>query len=163
MKMMKLGTHGLMVFMIISCVTVNVYFPEAAVQAAADKFVEKVKSGAGDNKPKNDKSSMWIPFFSVADAAETSIRTDSPKVKALEQKIIANYKILLPHIQSGAIYETDEGYLQARGDLDAKTRSILNQHNEDRKAVYTEILRHNNLPTGELSRIEKIFGRSWKK
>ncbi len=162
MKTLKMLYHGLVVLLVISCVTVNVYFPEAAVQAAADKFVEKVKAGAGDNKPKNDKSSWWIPFISAA-YAEANIRTDSPKIKALEQQIIANYKVLLPHIQSGSIYETDEGYLQARADLDARTRSVLNQHNEDRKTVYQEILRHNNLPGADLSRIEKIFSRSWRK
>ena len=152
MKTLKMFYHGLIVLAVISCVTVNVYFPEAAVQAAADKFVEKVKAGAGDNKPKDDKSSWWIPFISVAHA-EANVRTDSPKIKALENQIIANYRLLLPHIQSGSIYETDEGYLKARGDLDARTRSVLNQHNDDRKTVYQEILRHNNLPGTELSPI----------
>jgi len=164
MKTLKMLYHGVVVLLVISCVTVNVYFPEAAVQAAADKFVEKVKEGAGatENKQKNDKSSWLIPIFSVA-YAEANISTNSPKIKALENQIIANYKMLFPHIQSGAIFETDNGYLQPRGDLDARTRSLLNQHNEDRKAVYQEILRFNNLPGGELSHIEKIFGRSWKK
>ena len=152
----------LMVVAIFACVTVNVYFPEAAVQQAADKFVEKVKKQAGASDTKKDGATLWLPLIGIAHA-EQSIRTDSPRIKALEQKITENYGKLLPYIQGGTVFEADKGYLESRGQLDARTLSLLNRHNADRKEVYMEILKHNNLPTGDLDRIERIFGRSWKK
>ncbi len=163
--MKRIQLSGMVLMMaVFACVTVNVYFPEAAVQQAADKFVDRVKKKAGaSDETKKDESRLWLPFIGVAYAEEKPVRTDSPKIKALERKIIENYGKLLPHIQSGNIFESEKGYLENRGQLDARTLSLLNKHNSDRKEVYMEILKYNNLPQGDLDRIERIFGRSWRK
>ena len=42
--------------MLVGCVTINVYFPEAAAQKAADQFIGTVLDGGGQAAPATDKS-----------------------------------------------------------------------------------------------------------
>lgn len=158
----------LFTFVVLACVTVNVYFPEAAVQEAADKFVERVKKGtpaSKENKQEKGKdgSSLWFPsLIATAEAQERNIRTDFPEIRAAEARLRASYQQLLPHLNSGAVTEGEDGYLKQRG-LEPRLLGVFNQHNELRKQVYMRILQLNGLPTSEMSRVGRIFGRSWRK
>ncbi|MBI3019122.1 MAG: hypothetical protein HYY61_04445, partial [Deltaproteobacteria bacterium] len=97
----------LFTFVVLACVTVNVYFPEAAVQEAADKFVERVKKGESkEDKKGKEGSSFWIPsLIGTAEAQERQIRIDFPEIRAAEAKLRESYQKLLPYFNSGTVTE----------------------------------------------------------
>ena len=147
----------------LACVTVNVYFPEAAVQKAADQFVERVKKGTNtETQKKKEGSSLWFPLIASAYAQERQIRIDFPEIQIAETKLRSSYQQLLPYLNSGTVYEGDDGYLKQRN-LEPRMLGVFNQHNELRRSVYTKILKLNGLPTSEMGRVGRIFGRSWRK
>jgi len=75
---------------------------------------------------------------------------------------------LQPMYAKGAIGETSNGYLAARetGALSLKERAdltrLVDQENADRRALYTEIIRANNLDMGTLGELERLFANSWR-
>ena len=154
----------LFTFVVLACVTVNVYFPEAAVQEAADKFVERVKKGeAKEEKKGKEGSFFWIPsLIGAAQAQERQIRIDFPEIRVAEAKLRESYQKLLPYFNTGTVTEGEDGYLKQRG-LEPRMIGVFNQHNDLRKQVYHKILQLNGLPTSESGRVGRIFGRSWRK
>ncbi len=44
----KIAFPALIVFLVVSCVTINIYFPEAAVEKAADEIVDEIWGDEGE-------------------------------------------------------------------------------------------------------------------
>ena len=71
MRLRRPWLFGMLVAVLVSCVTVNIYFPAAAIQKAADQIVDDVRS-APEQTPqrtpeqapeeKKDKTSRLEPF-----------------------------------------------------------------------------------------------------
>jgi len=137
----------LMVFLIsltvISCVTINIYFPAAAAEKAAEKIVDEVLQSdgvvPGDTERKensvNDIQSFnfYNPQFhkeqrsaedyillSLIDflipsvqAAQANISIDSPKIRSIRNSMEKRQSKLKPFYKSGAAGFTNDGYIAA--------------------------------------------------
>lgn len=163
-----------------ACVTINVYFPEAAAEKAADKIIEEVW-GEDAEKAASEQSSdagsigdyaSRIPILVLqwlvpaAEAQQANLDISSPAIGKIEASMRARHAQLLPFYDSGAIGLTDNGLVAVR---DAKavplaSRSTVNQlvadDNRDRAALYREIAAANGHPEWE-SQIQQTFARRW--
>ena len=174
---------GLLMILMVSCVTVNIYFPAAAIQKAADQIVDDVHK-APEQKPEQspgqkpeqvpDKSSE-LPWFrmvgvgvSEAQAAAVDLNVSTPAIRALKASIANRYPQLQPLYAKGAIGETNTGSVVVRdvGALSLKEKAdlsrLVDEENRDRAALYTEIVKANNLDMGTLAEVQKLFANSWR-
>jgi uncharacterized protein len=168
---------------LVSCVTVNIYFPAAAIQKAADQIVDDVRkipeqkpNQTPDQKPedKQDKSSLPGRFHfarlgaSEAYAAAVDVNVSTPAIRGLKASMASRFPQLQPLYAKGAIGETNNGLLAIRdsGALSLKEKADVNrlveQENADRQSLYAEIIRANNLDMGRLAEIQKLFANSWR-
>jgi uncharacterized protein YdbL (DUF1318 family) len=166
----------LLAFFLTACVTVNIYFPAAAVQRAADNIVEETWGGPGKAAPKKapgDKSSIAgrifasISLTSEASAQEADITVSNPAIRALKDSIRARSDSIKPFMDKGNVGLNRDGLLAARttDGLNLKERAEVQQlveaENRDREALYAEIGKANNFPRERVADIKRIFARSW--
>lgn len=159
-----------------ACVTVNIYFPAAAVQRAADKIVEETwgepGSGGVKEQPKSEYLGPRLAYASVAIvpeafAQEADINVSNPAIRALKDSIKNRSDSIKPFMDRGAAGISHDGLLVIRNTdgLNLKERSEIKQlveaENRDREALYTEIAKANNFPREAIPKIQAIFAQSW--
>ena len=158
---------------IAACVTINVYFPAAAAEAAADRFIERVigeEVGLPPEGSEGGSASSWSPldfFFSPAYAQEADIDINTPAVVEIQERMRRRFDDeLSSHFDSGAIGLTNDAMVAVR-DLAAvglAQRNALRQavaaENRDRAAVYREIAVANGHPEWE-GQIRSTFAQRW--
>lgn len=167
---------GLIIF-VISCVTVNIYFPAAAVQKAADEIVEDVRGieQKQEQKPeeKQDSKSLYQELkrlcWGPAEAyAQIDIEVTTPAIRALKKSMKERFPLLRPFYDKGSIGETNMGLLEVRtvAGLNLKQKADLNrlvaQENKERRDLYEEIMKANKFGPDVLPQIQKIFANSWR-
>ena len=163
-----------------ACVTINVYFPAAAAEQAADKIIEEVwgddvdkptteqSSGAGSFADGGLRISRLIIDWLIpsAHAQTANLDISSPAIGKIEAFMRARHAQLLPYYNSGAIGLTANGLVAVR---DAKSiplsaRKSVNQlvadDNRDRSALYREIAAANGHPEWQ-AQIQATFARRW--
>lgn len=169
---------------ITGCITVNVYFPAAAAEEAADRIIreiygEKVErmeqpaSEQGDDQSSYDSSrepgiAMNLLDFIVpaAHAQSADISISTPAIHSLKEKMKQRHSQLQPYYNSGAIGMDSRGLLDLRDPraVSIKERNEVNQlvaaENQDRNALYVEIARANGHPEWE-DDIRSTFARRW--
>jgi uncharacterized protein YdbL (DUF1318 family) len=167
-----------------SCVTVNIYFPAAAIQKAADQIVEDIRKTpeqAPDKTPehrpedkKRDETRLLdrLRFAHLgpteASAAAVDVNVSTPAIRTLRASMASRFPQLQPLYGKGAIGETNTGLLAIRdtGALSLKEKADVNrlvgQENADRQALYAEIIRANNLDMSRLAEVQKLFANSWR-
>ncbi len=165
-------------FFISSCVTVNIYFPAAAVQKAADVIVEDIrgieKNPERQKDKKPDKESRFIQEIkslalgtSVA-YAQIDIEVSTPAIRALKESLKLRFTVLKPYYEMGAIGENNKGLIEIRdiSGLNLRQKAEINrlveQENNDRNGLYEEILKANKFGREMLSEIQRIFANSWR-
>lgn len=114
---------------VVACVTINVYFPEAAAEKAADRIIDKVRGPEADGNtslvsPDNPRDvpvllalARSVTSFLISDAnAQSDVDFDkpSPEKQALENSLASRFPLLRPYLNSGAIGLTDAGLLEFR-------------------------------------------------
>jgi uncharacterized protein YdbL (DUF1318 family) len=157
---------------LLSCITVNIYFPEAEVRKEAEAIVKEVQ-GADKDKEKKDEvkkevvaESRGFSAFPVL-YAQQETEVSSPRIRAIKESMIGRFNQLLPHYNSGRIGVASNGYIQNlnEGGLTLQDRAVLrklvNDENKDRKDLYLEVAKARNVDAGQVSRIEKIYGEYW--
>lgn len=178
--MVKRLRHLVFGFMIVfaACVTVNIYFPAAAIQKAADEIVDDVRGTKDQKQPqqeekKNDKQSGIIDsirqFAGPKEAyAQINVEVSTPAIRSLKQAMKDNFPQLKPFYDRGAIGENNVGLVEQRdaGSLNLKEKADLNrfvgQENNNRSALYSEIMRANKLGADSLPKIQRLFANSWR-
>ncbi|MBI4829988.1 MAG: YdbL family protein [Candidatus Lindowbacteria bacterium] len=164
-------------FLTLACVTVNVYFPAAEVQHAADKIVEEVhgkqpSSTAPEGEPKQSMFRRVIdgisPFGGVA-YAQVDINITTPNVRALRASMKERFDSIRPLYDKGVIGEANDGLVAIRSleGLDLKGKADANKlvkaENADRENLYKEIAKANELSPDTVPQIKKLFANSWRK
>lgn len=159
-----------------ACVTVNIYFPAAAVQRAADQIVEETWGDPGKSAPKaspENKSSAPVNVYRVvgfareAHAQEADINVSNPAIRSLKESIRARSGALKPYMDKGNVGITRDGLLTIRTTegLSLKERAEIQQlvdaENRDRESLYAEIARANSFPREKVADIKSIFAKSW--
>jgi len=179
MKKLSMAMILGLIFAVTACVTINVYFPAAAAERAAEKFVGDVLG-----EPK-DEGSLINPFeppahvvlmaaiglvdFLVPDAQaqQVEIEINTPQINAIKARMAARQKQTLdPLFDAGAIGFTANGLVSIR-DRSAvplserrNLESAVADENRDREAVYREIAVANGHPEWEKD-IQEIFAKEW--
>jgi uncharacterized protein YdbL (DUF1318 family) len=185
MRIARTVSAALMPLWLIACVTINVYFPAAAAEKAADRFVRDVygkpatpsqPAAPAPEKKKSDSPQsnaggthvlagivdLLIP---AAQAAE-NIDVNTPAIRAIKASMQARNRSLRPYYASGAIGLTANGLIAIRnpGAVPLAQRNRLRQlvaaENRDRNALYPAIARANGHPEWE-QRIRSIWARRW--
>jgi uncharacterized protein YdbL (DUF1318 family) len=166
----------LMAFLVNSCVTVNIYFPAAAVERAADEIVKETWGGRSEQAPKEPPRSLlpnalWkiasADWVSTAFAQEADINISNPAIRALKDSIKNRSGSIKPFMDRGNVGLTRDGLLTVRttDGLNLKERAEVQQlveaENRDRESLYLEIARANNFPKESVPKIKSIFAKSW--
>jgi uncharacterized protein YdbL (DUF1318 family) len=170
-------TIFLLTFFISACVTVNIYFPAAAVERAADQIVKETWGGPGEptkEVPKPQSRSLFSPtrivsvtFVGDAYAQEADINVSNPAIRALKESIRARSDAIKPFMDRGNVGIGRDGLLTNRSTdgLNLKERAEIKQlvdaENSDREALYAEIAKANGIAKENISKIKSIFAKSW--
>lgn len=162
-----------------ACVTINVYFPAAEAQQAAQEFVGKVIGDTPADAPKPDENhppsasvqphfnlmSLLISDATAAESVDITIRT--PAIQAIQDRMADRFQSSLKsHFDSGALGFGNDGLVVVRDatKVGLKDRVAVNQwvadDNRDRKAVYREIAVANNHAEWE-KQIRDTFAAQW--
>jgi len=160
-----------------ACVTVNIYFPAAAVERAADQIVKETWGGPAEPAkpaPAPQSRNLFAPshfakldFVSEAFAQDADINVTNPAIRALKDSIKKRSDALKPYLDKGNVGIGQDGLLALRSadGLNLKERADLNQlieaENKDREALYGEIAKANSISSDNIPRIKSIFAKSW--
>lgn len=177
--MMRWITAGIATFCLVlaACVTINVYFPAAAAEKAADRIIEDIWGPEKGPKPAgNEQSSVGraagdvlvaaLDFVIPAAHAQADIDISSPAIRALTTSMKGRAGQLEPFFSSGAVGLTADGLLEVR---DANTvaladrnklRKLVADDNADRNSLYREIAGANGHPEWEAD-IRSTFAERW--
>ena len=165
-----------------ACVTINVYFPAAAAEKAADQIIDKVTSGADVATPAAPPPPRTAidraPILMLAGAvlerlvpaahAQQSADLDisSPEIRAITASMQARFAQLEKFFSSGAVGLTANGLIEIRDPNAAAlaeralVKGLVAEDNRDRNALYAAIARANGHAEWEPD-IRRIFARRW--
>ncbi len=177
----------LLAVLLAACVTVNVYFPAAAAQTAADQVIDTIMQGPKESAPPQGQSqskpqgSTATPSQSVlvaalgtvlnalvpaAQAQGANLDINTPEVRAIVGSLANRNGQLRPYFESGAIGLTADGHVDVR-DANAvslperaKVKSLVADENRDRDALYAEVAKANGHPEWK-SEIQNTFAKRW--
>ena len=156
-----------------ACVTINVYFPAAAAEKAAEEFVGKV-IGPEPAPPPPEKQapapkpmSLLSLVVSDAAAAEPDLTIATPAIKSMQARMAERFKAeLAANFDSGALGFTREGRVEVRdaAAIPLAARASANKavadDNRDRDALYREIAVANGHAEWEAD-IRATFAKQW--
>jgi len=162
------------IILVASCVTVNIYFPAAEVQKAADKIVDDVRQE--DKAPPKPTSHLYQQLQGLralglgvsAAYAQVNVDVSTPAIRALKASMQNRFPQLKPFYDRGAVGENNNGFVEVRGagglnlQEQAKVNQLVDQENKDRTALYREIMTANKFGPESLPQIQKIFANSWR-
>jgi uncharacterized protein YdbL (DUF1318 family) len=169
-----------------ACVTINVYFPAAAAEKAADKIIEDVWGGdkPSDSASKQDDDKQTavhdqgpqrmllaaaasVLNFVVAPAhAQANLNIETPAIRQITQSMEARHAQLKKYYDSGSIGLTRDGLVQVRDQnlvpLPERNsvRKLVAEENADRTNLYREIAAANGHPEWEAD-IRTTFAERW--
>ncbi len=147
---------------IISCITVNIYFPEGEIRKTAEEIVNDVRGGEKKEDIKDGSFSLFPKLYAQQ---ETEVTT--PKIRALKESMKARLAQLVPHFEAGRIGEANTGFLQVLNEegLGLKDRAVFRKlvkdENQDRTDLYAEVAKATDVDSSQIERIQKIFAEYW--
>lgn len=172
----------LAMFWLAACVTINVYFPAAAAEQAADRIIHDVwgrenrpseAPPAADPGPQSHKMQqapalvvLLERLVPAAQAAEPDIDISSPAIRQLTASMEARHSQMRPWYDAGAVGLTRDGLVAVRdqGEIPLADRNAVRQlvsdENSDRQALYRQIAVANGHPEWE-SDIRRTFAERW--
>lgn len=176
MKTIKITGLFAVLVLLAACVTINIYFPAAQAEQAAERIVEDI---LGDQVPSDDKGALHtIPeysryagrvlefFLPSAQAAQPDFNADTPAIRKLQASMKSRTDRLAPYYTSGAVGFARNALLEIRdpSKISLKERaavaSLVADENSDRNRLYQAIADANNHPEWE-SKVRATFARTW--
>jgi len=155
---------------LLSCITVNIYFPEAEVKKAAEDIVNDVRGTDKEKKDEIKKDAVAESAgFSLFPAlyAQQATEVTTPGIRALKEAMKSRLVQLVPHYDAGRVGEATTGFLQTLNEegLSLQDRSVLRKlvgdENKDRKELYAEVAKALNVDPGKIADVQKIFADQW--
>ena len=156
---------GFLLMLLAGCVTINVYFPAAAAQEAADRIIRDVYGETGQSAPEKTpppakpateqpaapaeprsglERPLWLGLLErLVPAAEAAANIDvsSPAIRRLQAAMKGRHQELRPWYERGVVGMTRDGLIAVR-DLKAaplkdrrRLRQLVAEENRDRKAL----------------------------
>jgi uncharacterized protein YdbL (DUF1318 family) len=171
-----------------ACVTVNVYFPAAAAEQAADRIIDTVTSQQQKNNenaaPKTPPNSRVAPsterpvLLAAAGAilnllippaeaqGNPNLDVSGPEIRAVTGSMQQRFGQLQKYFQSGVIGLTTDGLVAVRDQNAvplaerAVVTRLVTEDNRDRETLYAELAKANKHPEWEPD-IRRTFARRW--
>ena len=179
MKHARILPLWLTTLLLSACVTINIYFPAAAAEKAADRIIEEVwgpKEEGAEPTPAPQSRGMeeggallaaleWL--IPPAQAAAPDLNIDTPAIRALRASMRGRHARLADYYANGAVGLGRDGLLVTRdpGAVPLRERNsvktLVAQENRDRNALYREIAKANGHPEWE-SQIRATFAQRWR-
>ena len=170
---------ALLTLLATGCVTINVYFPAAAAQKAAQQIVKDVigsapataaPAPAASAAPATSGGGMAAVLdllIPVAQAAEPDMNISTPGIESIRASMHSEFKSQVePLLRSGAVGFTANGNIGVR-DLAAvplaqrpQVNQIVASANDQRGQLYAAIANANGHPEWE-PRIRAVFAQTW--
>ncbi len=158
-----------------ACVTVNIYFPAAEVQKAAEEIAKQVRGTAPpaeEQQPARDNQSKMDIFRNISPVA-TALAADeltvsNATIRQLKARMKQRYQKLAPFFRKGILGEKADGFLVIRNSngLDLRTKTqvkrLVQAENSDRKALYAAVAQAMKIPASQITRIAAIFAKQWQ-
>jgi uncharacterized protein YdbL (DUF1318 family) len=172
---------------IAACVTINVYFPAAAAEKAADQIIDAVTSHGGNiptaapatatpptGRLVPDHPALWLVatdrllglVIPAAQAQSVNLDVSTPEVRALTASMQQRFAQLSKYFDSGVVGLTADGMVDIRDQNAvpladrALVKRLVAEDNKDRASLYAEIARGNAHPEWEAD-IRRTFARRW--
>lgn len=162
--------------------TVNVNFPESAVQKATDDYVRelyraKKKPGESQAEPAPAPTSSWLDFELIPSAQANDVpggalefKVDAPSTAKIRESMRTRLEEVLRYKREGILGESADGQLkikdqakyQSKKLLMKKIDQVIADENRDRERLYQEVLSINQLPPARMKNIQKSFSRSFQ-
>jgi uncharacterized protein YdbL (DUF1318 family) len=163
-----------------ACVTINIYFPAAAAEKAADEIIKDIQSIAPQKAKPEPSSSVsdWQlavyplidhvieAFISPARADEANLTIDSPQIRQLRAAMESRFSALHPFYAAGSIGILAEGLLVVRDPKSvplqdrSKVNALVTAENADRQKLYLAIANANGHPEWAIQ-IQATFAARW--
>ena len=184
-RQLKWVTLAAVLALPVACVTINVYFPAAAAEKAADKIIEDVWGGdvPQGSSTKSDKRTELHDLQATqvllaaaagvldlivprAEAQSPDLNIATPAVRQLTQSMEARHAQLKKYYDSGSIGLTRDGLVQVRDQnlvpLPERNavRKLVAEENADRTNLYREIASANGHAEWEAD-IRTTFAERW--
>jgi len=171
LKPLKFVSISLTFLFLFSCLTINIYFPEAEVQKTADEIVKEIRKSEEEKKEEKKILVDRRSSFSLVTAAyaQEEVEVSTPKIRALKQSLKGRFQELRPFFSKGNIGETNDGSIQIRDESGlnlkekAKLRNLVNDENNDRRNLYAEVAKALDVDPSQINRVRKIFAERWIK
>ena len=178
MKLFRLGGLLAGLTLLGACVTINIYFPAAQAEAAAEKIVDDIL-GTDPKAGTNDKGAgllrqplQQVAFHPIdflipsAQAAAPDYNVDTPRIRKIQPSMKQRFPQLEGYFASGALGFTSNGLVAVR-DASAislkdkkKVDALVSAENADHNALYQAIAEANGHPEWE-SEVRTTFARTW--
>lgn len=166
-----------------ACVTINVYFPAAAAEKAADRIIDDVWGDAAapappTAKPGTPQSAVEPPLQRLLIAGldllipraqaqqQPNLDLSSPEITRIKTQMETRFAELKPQLDSGTVGLAADGSVAIRepGAVPLASRNMLRalvaNENADRAALYREIAVANQHPEWE-AQIRAVFAQRW--
>jgi len=171
-----------LLFLITACVTINIYFPAAAAEKAADAIIKEILDSGVEPQLIEPQAGLGQPIpawvgnlkpvvnwlVPSAQAAGANLHIKSAAIDKLRISMKQRFKKLQPHFNSGALGFSSDGLVALRDvsalplSQRAKLNPLLAAENRDRKALYQALARANDHPEWE-NQIRATFAKRWVK
>jgi uncharacterized protein YdbL (DUF1318 family) len=180
MRSLKLAAAGALVA---ACVTINVYFPAAAAEKAADQIIDSITGGAGAatlTTPPTGRIELPQPNLLVAALGQVlyaivptaqaqgaaNLDISSPEIRAITTSMQTRFGQLQKYFDSGALGMTNNGLIEVRDSAGvplperAVLTRLVSEDNRDREALYAAIANANSHPEW-VNDIRQTFAKRW--
>ena len=155
-------------------VTINVTFPQEKLESAASSIEDLVGSGAPPKSepPKPEKQSLplepgsiWAAWLqpAPAEAQVPDLKTRTPEVMAS----IESRRKRLPELGDAAaklcLGENNQGLVEARPggeNCPSALGQLVAAENGDRMFLYKTLVEQNNMPRGDITRVQAAFAKA---
>ncbi|MBN2124658.1 MAG: DUF1318 domain-containing protein [Deltaproteobacteria bacterium] len=160
---------------VFACVTINIYFPAEKVESVAGDIVKDIRGdqNRGQGKEKDDRSSLlWGIASAISPSrawAEEATTVSNPTIRALKEKMKANFAQMKPYYDRGMLSEGADGYVSVGniGSLGLKEKrdikALVDAENQNRRTLYAEVAKALNIDPSQVDRIGQIFAKEWQK
>ncbi|NOT13466.1 MAG: YdbL family protein [Methylococcaceae bacterium] len=174
--MKKVSLLSLM--LLTACVTINIYFPAAAAEKAADEIIKDIQSVTPQKlEPHSELSDWQLAILKLLDdamnivvplaqAAEADLAINSAEIRQLRTTMESRFASLQPLYASGFIGIQADGLLAVRdsANVPLKARNqvtkLVSAENADRQKLYQAIANANGHPDWA-GQIKSTFATRW--
>lgn len=174
--MKKISVIGAL--LLTACVTINIYFPAAAAEKAADQIIKDIQQTTDSPVSSSSSLSDWrIAFYQVIDgvlnvviapahAQQADLSIDSPEIRRLTASMQNRFSSLKPFYDAGYVGIGSDGLLVVRdaSAVPLRDRTQVNRlvadENADRNQLYQAIANANGQPNW-FAQIKSTFAARW--